>query len=141
MIDQVLQFVRGGLPRVGGGGGQFVREGNCETWTRHNVICTGVLVCCVTVCFLVLRDVQKACGCGRGSNVSEAVAIQDSNARVPARILANPAMGIQKYMVGKEDRTDAKLLPQWVPRGLGPVGYHHHDGYAFRQHFVQHLRN
>ena len=25
MIDQVLQFVRGGRPRVGGGGGQFVR--------------------------------------------------------------------------------------------------------------------
>ena len=105
------------------------------------MICTWVLVCCVTVCFLVLRDVQKACGCGRGSNVLEAVAIQDSNARVPARLRAKPAMGIQKHRVGTEDRTDAKLLPQVVPRGLGPVGHHRHDGYAFCQHFVQHLRD
>ena len=88
--------------------------------------------------FLVLRDVQKACGWGRGSNVSEAVAIQDSNARVPARLRAKPAMGIQKHSVCKKDRTDAKVLPQVVPRGLGPVGHYHHDGYAFRQHFAQH---
>ena len=97
--------------------------------------------CGTGVLFWVLRDAQKARGWGRGSNVSEAVAIQDSNARVPARLRANPAMGIQKHRVGKEDRTGAKLLPQGMPRGLGPVGRHHPDGYAVRQHVVQHLRD
>ena len=37
--------------------------------------------------------------------------------RVAAGLRAKPTTGIQKHSVGKEDRTDTKLLPQGVPRG------------------------
>ena len=49
--------------------------------------------------------------------------------------------GHSQTLVLLKDSAQVKLHPQVVQRGLGPVGYHHHNGYAVYRHLVEHLRD